>query len=58
MVPLRAARVWPRLHTLHRAATAIDRDAPFSRLSVYLHTGRIGAPEASGQGSRAQATRR
>ena len=58
MVPLRAAHVSPRLHTLHRAATAIDRDAPFHRLSVALHTSRGGAPEASGQGSRAQATRR
>ena len=58
MVPLRAARLSPRLHSVHQAAIAIGRGAPFSRLSVSLHTGRIGVPEASGQGSRAQATRR
>ena len=47
MVPLRAAHVLPCLRTLHRAATAIDRIAPFPRRSVSLHTGRGGAPEAS-----------
>lgn len=40
MVPLCAARVLPRLHHTHRAATAIDCVAPFSRLSASLHTGR------------------
>ena len=40
MVPLRAARVSPRLHRIRRAATAIDCIAPFSRLSASLHTGR------------------